>query len=73
MKTERVFGRDLRPGDNVLTWWAPGRDMILSLQPYRGKYGSEPEFKGCRAAEFAINKAGMTIFADDIFDRVLHG
>jgi hypothetical protein len=49
------------------------RDMILSLQPYRGKYGSEPEFKGCRADEFAINKAGMTIFADDIFDRVLHG
>jgi hypothetical protein len=54
-------------------WWGNGRDTITALRLYNGplshlwdRYGG-----GVRLADFAINKVGMTIEPQMIFN-VLH-
>lgn len=56
----QLDGKDLRVGDTIETWWAPGRDTITELRPYRGPLAYLwPE--GARIAAFALFKVGMTI------------
>ena len=69
MATERVFGSELRAGDTIETWWAPNRDTITALKPYRGVYENDI-LKGAQIASFALNKTGMTIEARALFTRI---
>lgn len=56
----RVFGKELKVGDTIETWWTPNRDTIIGLRPYTGPLKCfEPE--GAQIASFALNKSGMTI------------
>jgi len=57
-----IDGNDLRIGDTIEVWWAPNRDTIIGLAPYKGplehlwsKYG------GAAIGRFALMKGGMTI------------
>ena len=71
VKTESVIGRDLRVGDTILVWWRPGRDTIVRFTDYDGRYKSHPGWDGVRLAEFALLKSGMTVFADEDFERIV--
>ena len=54
-----MFGRELRVGDTIKVWWAPGRDTIIALSAYQGRLGHLwPD--GARTARFALLKSGMT-------------
>jgi len=70
---QRTLGKQLRVGDTIEAWWGNGRDTITGLRPYNGplshlwdRYGG-----GARLADFAINKVGMTIESQMLFN-VLH-
>jgi hypothetical protein len=72
-RPRRTTGRQLRVGDTIEVWWGNGRDTITGLRPYNGplshlwdRYGG-----GVRLADFAINKVGMTIEPQMIYN-VLH-
>ena len=67
-RIESYLGAELREGHTICAWW--GRDTILSLRPYDGPYKGMPGWDGCRIAEFARCKTGMTIFAGEQFDVV---
>lgn len=70
MTAERIFGRDLRPGDTIEVWFSGGRDTITDLRPYTGPL--TPLFKdGAQIASFALNKTGMTIDNGDIYSRIV--
>ena len=69
----RTPGKELRFGDTIEVWWGNGRDTITGLRPYNGplsylwhKYGA-----CARLADFALNKVGMTIEPQIMFN-VLH-
>lgn len=65
----RVFGRELRTGDVVEVWWAPGRDTVIRFVPYQGPLAYLWP-KGVRIIEFALLKNGMTAGNDDVFTRI---
>jgi hypothetical protein len=56
----RVFGSELRVGDTIETWWAPNRDTITRLVPYRGAHAYMRE-AGWQIAYFAQHRGGMMI------------
>lgn len=65
------LGRDLLAGDTIVVWWANGRDTITALRPYRGRLESLwKEHGGARLADFAINKVGMTIEPQIVYEVV---
>jgi hypothetical protein len=53
-----ITDTELRVGDTIEVWWAPHRDTITALYPYRGPLAC---LQGGQIAEFAILKSGMTI------------
>ena len=59
----------LKVGDTIKVWWAPGRDTITKLTPYNGPLLGLLG-QGTKLAEFALNKTGMTLVADDVFETV---
>lgn len=65
---EHVWSEDLRVGDVLRVWWAPGRDTIVSFTDYRGPLA---ELQGARIAHFAMLPSGMTLCPRDWF-VVLH-
>lgn len=65
---KRVFGRELKPGDVIETWWQPTRDTITALEPYAGPLTCFKD--GARIASFAMNRCGMTIDNGDLFNVV---
>lgn len=65
-----VSGSQLKVGDVIKVWWNPGRDIIESLSEYDGRYKHEIEWKEAKVAKFAVNGCKMTIFSDDIFERI---
>lgn len=70
MSRERIFGREIKPGDTIEVWWTPQRDTVISLRPYNGPLAHL--FKdGAQLAEFALNKVGMTIDNGDLFTRIV--
>jgi hypothetical protein len=53
-------GIDLKVGDVIETWWAPKRNQIVALVPYRGPL--QYLFpQGAQLAAFAVGPVGMTI------------
>lgn len=59
-RTKWVSGAQLRVGDTIAVWWAPGRDTITKLEPYTGPLAHLwPD--GARIATFAICQGGMTV------------
>lgn len=67
-ETPNTKGCDLKAGDTIRIWWKPGRDTIVSLRAYDGPLEC---LKNARLAEFALNRAGMTIPADDCYEVVI--
>lgn len=67
--TARVFGKELKVNDTIETWWAPGRDTILSLSPYDGPLNDVFAPDGAQIASFAIGP-GMTIEGGALFTLV---
>lgn len=65
-QTVRILGKNLRVGDVIEVGYGR-RDTITALKPYTGTYRNSPEFAGCRLADFAQSKVGMTILAGDVF------
>ena len=69
----RVKGQDLRVGDTIDVWWAPGRATIIELELYEGplyhllKGNAEGE---PRIAKFTVGKGGMTIPPGTIYEVV---
>jgi hypothetical protein len=68
-----VLGRELRKWDVMKVWWAPCRDTIVRLEPYRGAYENDPEWKGVRTAYFVQLRVGMTIFPNEDFEVMATG
>ena len=65
----RTRGGELKAGQCVKVWWAPGRDTITKLAPYNGPLSYL--FKdGAQIAEFAQLKGGMTIDNSDFYEVV---
>ncbi len=69
----RTLGKQLRIGDTIEVWWGNGRDTITSLRPYTGPLSHLWDRYGgvARLADFALNKVGMTIEPQIVFN-VLH-
>lgn len=67
----RKRGRQLKAGDHIKVWWKPHVDKIIELRPYRGplEYLWAKE-GGARIATFAINKTGMTIGPEEVYETV---
>ena len=59
----------LRVGDTIKVWWAPGRDTIVSLRKYDGPL-LHLLGKGTKLAEFALLKSGMTLEAGAVFETI---
>lgn len=55
-----VFGCDLGIGDVIEVWWAPRRDQIVALKPYRGALAGLFRH-GAQIATFAVSGLEMTI------------
>jgi hypothetical protein len=51
-------GWELVVGDVIEVWWQPGRDIVTALRHYNGPI---KELHGGFLADFAINRVGMTI------------
>lgn len=59
-------GSELKVGDVIEVWWKPGRDTVLSLEPYTGPLVHIfPD--GAQIASLAMLVCGMTIDNNDIF------
>ena len=70
---QRTIRKQLRVGDTIEVWWANGRDTITGLRPYNGPWSNlwDRYGGGARLDDFAINKVGMTIEPQMLFN-VLH-
>jgi hypothetical protein len=61
-----VRGKSLEVGDVIEVWWAPRRDTITRLKPYKGPL--EYLWKeGAQIAYFAQCTGGMTIDNSDVY------
>ena len=64
-----VNASKIRVGDTVATWWRPGRDTVMEIEPYTGPL---EELAGGWLFKFAICD-GMTAAPGDTFDRLATG
>lgn len=62
--------QDIKVGDTIKVWWAPGRDTIIALHPYQGPL-LDVLGEGTMIADFAVNTIGMTLVSTDLFE-VIH-
>lgn len=67
---KKVLGKDLKIGDIMEVWWEPNHDTITNIR-YRDEKYKINVYKGFTVAEFAINRKGMTIFPDEVFDILI--
>lgn len=65
----RKFGGELKAGDTIEVWWAPNRDTIIALTPYKGPL-LHLFPKGAQIAKFALNGTGMTIDNSDLYTSI---
>lgn len=69
MAVNQVLGNALKIGDTIEVWWQPGRDTILSLQPYTGPL-AYLFTHGAQLASFALLSSGMTVDNGALYARV---
>ena len=62
--------QDLKLGDTIKVWWAPGRDTIIAMHPYTGPL-LHILGEGTMLADFALNPTGMTLESIGMFERVI--
>jgi hypothetical protein len=65
----RVEACKVKVGDTVKVWWAPRRDMVTAIEPYRGPLEC---MQGGWIFKFAILpvKSGMSVAPGDMFEKV---
>jgi len=68
-----VIGSELSKWDVMKVWWAPYRDTISRIEPYRGAYENDPEWSGVQTAYFVQLRVGMTIFPNEDFEVMAFG
>jgi hypothetical protein len=70
MKIKSVTVKQIKVGDVIVVWWAPGRDTITGLKPYTGPL-LDALGKGTMIAEFAQNKTGMTMDTHSRYNKIV--
>lgn len=65
-------GSELKVWDTIEVWWQPNRDTIISLEPYNGPI-AHIFSNGAQIARFALNKIGMTIDNNEIYQVIDRG
>ena len=61
-----IDANELKVGDTIEVWWAPGRDTVIAIDPYNGPL---KDIISC-IARFALLKSGMSIGHTDQFNRI---
>src|SRR5438046_3416879 len=71
VKNEPVYtmGRDVQVGDELKVWWPPYKDTVVEILPYSGPMDVLYR-AGARRMIFAINKQGLTMENDEMYDVI---